>query len=81
VYGDLNARKEMWLVEDPFHPLRKIPNLGVLDCHHHIIDWLSRALLQDKTNDGRAADIGVKGDGPFGDCEWAPPVGLGEGYF
>ena len=48
VYGDITARKEMWVVEDQFHPLWGIPNLGKLDCHHYIIDWLSRALIDEK---------------------------------
>ena len=81
VYDDLTARKEMWVVEDQFHPLWGIPNLGKLDCHHYIIDWLSRALLKDQTNDGRIAYVGTKGQGPFSDCEWKPPVGPGEAYF
>ena len=81
VYEDLTTRKEMWVVEDQFHPLWGIPNLGKLDCHHYIIDWLSRALLQNKTNDGRIAFVATKGDGPFGDCEWSPPVGPDEAYF
>ena len=81
VYGDLTARKEMWVIEDQFHPLWGIPNLGKLDCHHYIADWLARALLKDKTNDGRIAYVATKGDGPFGDCEWTPPVGPGEAYF
>ena len=71
----------MWVVEDQFHPLWGIPNLGKLDCHHYIADWLARALLEDKTNDGRIAYVETKGDGPFGDCEWTPPVGPGEAYF
>ncbi len=81
VYEDLTTRKEMWVVEDQFHPLWGIPNLGKLDCHHYIIDWLSRALLQNKTNDGRIAFVATKGDGTFGDCECSPPVGPDEAYF
>ena len=81
VYGDITARKEMWVIEDQFHPLWGIPNLGKLDCHHYIIDWLSRALLKNKTNEDRIAYVGVKGAGPFSDCEWEPPVGPGEAYF
>ena len=81
VYQDITARKEMWVIEDQFHPLWGIPNLGKLDCHHYVADWLARALLDGKTNDGRIAYVRTKGDGPFGDCEWNPPVGPGEAYF
>jgi dipeptidyl aminopeptidase/acylaminoacyl peptidase len=81
VYEDLTARKEMWVIEDQFHPLWGIPNLGKLDCHHYIADWLAGALIGGKTNDGRIAYVATKGDGPFGDCEWTPPVRPGEAYF
>ncbi|MDP7600919.1 MAG: hypothetical protein QF605_05990 [Rhodospirillales bacterium] len=53
----------------------------IFGCHHYIIDWLSRALLEDKTNNERVAYVTVKGDGLFGDCESQPPVGPGEAYF
>lgn len=81
VYGDLTCRKEMWVIENQFHPLWSIPNLGGLDCHDYIVDWLSRALLDGTANDGRIAYVREGGDGPFGDCEWTPPVGPGEAYF
>ena len=81
VYQDLTAPKEMWVIEDQFHPLWGIPNLGKLDCHHYIADWLQRALIGGKTNQDRIAYVANKGDGPFGDCEWTPTVGPGEAYF
>ncbi|NQV54803.1 MAG: alpha/beta hydrolase [Rhodospirillales bacterium] len=81
VFEDLTVNKEMWVVEDQFHPLWGIPNLGKLDCHHYIADWLARALLDGKTNQRRIAFVANKGDGPFGDCEWVPPVGPGQAYF
>ena len=81
VYGDLTCRKEMWVIENQFHPLWSIPNLGGLDCHEYVIDWLGRALLDGTTNDGRVAYVREGGDGPFGDCEWMPPVGPGQAYF
>ena len=73
VYGDITARKEMWVIEDQFHPLWGIPNLGKLDCHHYIIDWLSRALLKNQTNKDRIANVGGTGPSPFIGCEWEPP--------
>ena len=81
VYEDLTCKKELWVIEDQFHPLWGIPNLGKLDCHHYIMDWLQRALIDGKTNDKRIAYVSNKGDGPFGDCEWTPTIKPGEAYF
>jgi dipeptidyl aminopeptidase/acylaminoacyl peptidase len=81
VYGDLTCRKEMWVMENQFHPLWHIDNLGGLDCHHYVLDWFRSALLEDTTNEDRVAYATEGGDGPFGDCEWIPTVGPGEAYF
>ena len=81
VFGDLTTRKEMWVIENQFHPLWGIGNLGKLDCHHYVIDWLKRALVDGQTNERRIAYVRDHGDGPFGDCEWVPPVGPGQAYF
>ena len=81
VYEDLTCKKELWVIEDQFHPLWGIPNLGKLDCHHYIMDWLQRALIDGKTNDKRIAYVSNKGDGPFGNCEWTPTIKPGEAYF
>lgn len=80
-YGDLTCNREMWVIENQFHPLWNIPNLGGLDCHHYVIDWLQRALVSGTTNSERVAYVREGGDGPFGDCEWKPPVGPDEAYF
>lgn len=81
VYGDITARKEMWVLEDQFHPLWGLPNLGGLDCHQYVMDWFRRALIDGQTNADRVAYVAANGDGPFGDCEWTPPVGPGQAYF
>ena len=81
VYGDIKSRKELWVIEDQFHPLWNIPNLGKLDCHHYIMDWLERALVHGKTNKDRIAYVSNKGEGPFSDCEWDPTIKPGEAYF
>ena len=85
VFEDLKCSKEMWVIEDQFHPLWGIPNLGKLDCHHYIMDWLQRVLFSDNpadgVADGRIAYIANGGDGPFGDCEWEPPIGADDAYF
>ncbi len=81
VFGELACRKEMWVVENQFHPLWGIPNLGGLDCHHYILDWMRRALVEGRTEERRIAFVAEGGDGPFGDCEWQPPIGPGEAYF
>ncbi|MDA0764163.1 MAG: alpha/beta hydrolase [Proteobacteria bacterium] len=81
VFNDLKARRELWVIEDQFHPLWNIPNLGKLDCHHYIMDWLQRALVKGKTNEDRIAYVANKGEGPFSDCEWTPTINTGEAYF
>ena len=81
VYQDLTCNKEMWVLEDQFHPLWGLPNLGGLDCHQYVIDWLHRALLDGNTNSDRVAYVKNSGDGPFGDCEWQPTVGPNQAYF
>ena len=58
-----------------------LTNLGGLDNHHYILDWLHRALFESKVNDARIAYVKENGDGPFGDCEWTPPVKPGQTYF
>ena len=85
VFEDLKCSKEMWVIEDQFHPLWGIPNLGKLYCHHYIMDWLQRVLFSDNpadgVADGRIAYVANGGDGPFGDCEWEPPIGADDAYF
>ncbi|MFN9122279.1 MAG: alpha/beta hydrolase family protein, partial [bacterium] len=39
-YGDLKVPKEMWIMENQYHPLWGIPNLGGMDCHDYVMDWL-----------------------------------------
>lgn len=81
VYHDLRCRKEMWVIEDQFHPLWGIPNLGGLDCHQFVLDWLKGALVDKKTSKDRVAYVARNGHGPFSKCEWEPPVKPGEAYF
>ena len=75
VYGDLTCFKEMWVMENQFHPIWHIDNFGGLDCHHYVPDWFRSALLKDTTNEDRVAYATESGDGSFGDCEWVPTVG------
>jgi acetyl esterase/lipase len=83
VFEQLRVPKEMWVLENQFHPLWKLPNLGGLDVHEYVLDWLGRALCGPGVPAGhrRIAYVRQHGDGPFGDCEWTPPVGAGEAYF
>jgi pimeloyl-ACP methyl ester carboxylesterase len=81
VYKDLTCRKEMWVIEDQFHPLWGIPNLGGLDCHQFVLDWLKGVLVDKKSSKDRVAYVAKNGHGPFSDCEWKPPVGPGQAYF
>jgi dipeptidyl aminopeptidase/acylaminoacyl peptidase len=82
-FHDLRAPKEMWVLENQFHPLWKLPNLGSLDCHEYVLDWLGLVLRGPGLPRGHARIAYVRqgGDGPFGDCEWTPPVGPGQVYF
>ncbi|MFC1491746.1 alpha/beta hydrolase family protein [Nitrospinota bacterium] len=83
VYEDLTCAKEMWVFENQFHILWSIENLGGLGFHQYIFDWLQRVLIGDGIPSGhkRLAYVRVGGDGPFGECEWVPPVKPGEVYF
>jgi hypothetical protein len=49
------------------------------------MDWLQRVLFSenpaDGVADGRIAYVANGGDGPFGDCEWEPPIGADDAYF
>ncbi len=83
VFEDLKAPKEMWVLENQYHPLWGTPNFGGLDCHEYIVDWLA-AVFSGKRKlrkSGRIAYVRDNGDGPWGDCEWTPPIGRGEAYF
>jgi dipeptidyl aminopeptidase/acylaminoacyl peptidase len=82
-FGDLKVPKEMWVFENQYHPLWGISNLGGLDAHDYVMDWL-KGLLSGKhvpTKRGRIAYIRESGDGPWGKCEWTPPIKPGQAYF
>jgi dipeptidyl aminopeptidase/acylaminoacyl peptidase len=82
-FDDLKVAKEMWIMENQYHPLWSIANLGGLDCHDYVLDWL-QALFAGKRvpkKSGRIAYIRENGDGPWGHCEWTPPIKRGEPYF
>jgi acetyl esterase/lipase len=82
-FEDLKVPKELWIMENQYHPLWSIPNLGGMDCHDYVFDWL-QSFFADKnklTAKGRIAYIKENGDGPWSDCEWEPTVGRGEAYF
>ena len=82
-FDDLKVPKEMWVMENQYHPLWGLQNLGGLDCHEYVLDWL-QALFSKKLTpkkSGRIAYIAENGDGPWGDCEWTPPIKRGQAYF
>jgi dipeptidyl aminopeptidase/acylaminoacyl peptidase len=82
-FHDLEVPKEMWVIENQYHPLWGLGNLGGLDCHDYVMDWL-KGLFSGKrkpTKKGRIAYIREQGDGPWGKCEWAPPIKPGQAYF
>ncbi len=82
-YGDLKVPKEMWIMENQYHPLWGIPNLGGMDCHDYVMDWL-QGLFSGKRvpkKAGRIAYVGEQGDGPWSPCDWEPTVKPGQAYF
>ena len=82
-YGDLKVPKEMWVFENQYHPLWGLSNLGGMDAHEYVLDWL-QGLFSGKrkpTRAGRVAYIKEGGDGPWGRCDWTPPIKPGQAYF
>ena len=82
-FDDLKVPKEMWVMENQYHPLWGLQNLGGLDCHEYVLDWL-QALFSKKLKpkmSGRIAYVKENGDGPWGNCEWTPPIKRGQAYF
>jgi pimeloyl-ACP methyl ester carboxylesterase len=82
-FDDLKVPKEMWVIENQYHPLWGLPNFGGLDCHEYVLDWL-QALFSKKlklSRKGRIAYVKENGDGPWGNCDWAPPIKRGQAYF
>jgi dipeptidyl aminopeptidase/acylaminoacyl peptidase len=82
-FHDLKVPKEMWVIENQYHPLWGLGNLGGLDCHDYVMDWL-KGLFSGKRNPtkrGRIAYIREQGDGPWGKCDWTPPIKPGQAYF
>ncbi|MBI3024487.1 MAG: EamA family transporter [Candidatus Tectomicrobia bacterium] len=57
VFEDLTCPKEMWVIENQFHPLVSLKNLGGTDHHQPILDWLQRVLAQGKVNQRRIAYV------------------------
>ena len=83
-FDDLKVPKEMWVMENQYHPLWGIPNLGGLDCHDYVLDWLQgvfsgqarrrRKRAASPTSGKTATDRGAT-------CEWKPPIRPGQAYF
>ena len=82
-FNDLQVPKEMWVMENQYHPLWGIPNLGGMDCHDYVLDWLQGVFggKHALSKGGRIAYVREGGDGPFGECEWTPPIRGGQAYF
>ena len=82
-FDALKAPKELWVFENQFHQLKSLPNLGGLDGHEYVFDWLSMALNGKglSKRHSRIAYIRENGDGPWGACEWTPPIKAGQAYF
>jgi len=82
-FEDLKVPKEMWVLENQYHPLWGLGNLGGMDCHEYVLDWLQDALVEKPLpkRHQRIAYIRENGDGPWGKCEWTPPIKRGQAYF
>ena len=82
-FNDLKVPKEMWVFENQYHPLWSIANLGGMDCHDYVMDWLKLTFSGKRkpTKRGRIAYIKEGGDGPWGKCDWTPPIKPGQAYF
>lgn len=82
-FGELKVPKELWVMENQGHPLWTLPNLGGLDCHDYVLDWISGVLSGrlTPTQQGRVAYVRESGDGPWGECDWTPTIKPGEAYF
>jgi pimeloyl-ACP methyl ester carboxylesterase len=82
-FEDLKVPKEMWVVENQYHPLWGLPNFGGMDCHDYVFDWLKQffdGTLQPKKK-GRISYIRENGDGAWGNPDWTPPIRRGQPYF
>ena len=82
-FEELRSPREMWIFENQYHPQRRLPNLGGLDNYEYLFDWLHSVLLGKGLPKGhrRIAYVKEHGDGPWGSCEWKPPVKPGQAYF
>jgi dipeptidyl aminopeptidase/acylaminoacyl peptidase len=82
-FDDLKVPKEMWVIENQYHPLWGLANLGGMDFHDYVMDWLKGVFSGKRlpTKRGRIAYIRESGDGPWGKAEWDPPIKRGQAYF
>ena len=82
-YQELTTEKELWVLENQYHPLWSLGNLGGLDVHDYALDWIQGVFTRRRspTKQGRIAYIKEHGMGPWSDCEWTPPVGPTHAYF
>src|ERR1700730_2973896 len=81
-YQELTTEKELWVLENQYHPLWSLGNLGGLDVHDYALDWIQGVFTRCRspTKQGRIAYIKEHGMGPWSDCEWTPPVGPTQAY-
>jgi dipeptidyl aminopeptidase/acylaminoacyl peptidase len=82
-FGELKSQKELWIFENQYHQQRSLPNLGGLANQEYIFDWLHEVLVGRglPKRHSRICYIRENGDGPWGKCEWTPPVKAGQAYF
>jgi len=64
-FGDLKVPKEMWVFENQYHPLWAISNLGGMDTHDYVLDWL-KGLFSGKRVPAKRGRIVFGGLVPYG---------------
>jgi len=71
----------MWVFENQFHRWLGFSNWRV-DSHEYVLDWLSTILLARGSHRITGVSlISGRADGPFGECDWTPPILPGQAYF
>lgn len=77
VYEKVSGPKEIWVVEDAFHPLRNEEHFARINPDTFLADWLRDAFSgkAPREPDRRVLVCGNSGEGPYGDSVggfWLP---------
>ena len=73
LFEELRVPKEMWILEDDFHGIWRLPGLGSMDVFPFIMDWLKDVLEKGPPTDARVKWVAPKtGPGPYDDSGCQP---------